>query len=165
MYESGESVVCVNDVFEPIHRKIYRQLPVKGVVYTVRDCSIGRTRTGSPDKAETYCVTLIEITNGPDPYMNPAVAEELSFRADRFAPVVEETEFERASNWKPEPAERDRELVPAGEPNWKGNRYEVETAMRKCLFRLIKAKKHGLAGVAAVERDILRSLRDRWEGL
>ena len=90
MFDPGEKVVCVNDVFEPFHRRIYRALPVQDVVYTVRECSIGRTKTGSADKGESYRVLLVELVNGPDPYMHESVAEELGFRSDRFAPVISE---------------------------------------------------------------------------
>ena len=120
MYSAGDRVCCVNDSFEPLHRKIYRQLPVKDVVYTIRECTIGRTRTGSPDKGESYLVLLVEVTNGPDPYQHPSRAEELGFRSDRFAPLVSETEYSHATcdnpnegeEWKPKPEPKPQEWVP-----------------------------------------------------
>jgi hypothetical protein len=90
MFERGEQVVCVNDDFQPMHKAIYRALPRKDVVYTVRDCTLGRTRTGGADKGCSYLVLLVELVNGPDPYMHPTVAEELGFKSDRFAPVISE---------------------------------------------------------------------------
>jgi hypothetical protein len=90
MFERGEKVVCVNDDFQPIHRTIYRALPRRDVVYTVRDCTLGRTRTGGADKGHSYLVLLVELVNGPDPYMDPSSAEELGFKSDRFAPVIHE---------------------------------------------------------------------------
>lgn len=89
MFDVGEKVVCVNDRFEAIHRKLYKALPRENVVYTVRACSIGRTKTGSSEKGESYLVLLVELVNGPDPYMHDASAEELGFRSDRFAPVID----------------------------------------------------------------------------
>ena len=73
-----------------MHRAIYRALPKKDVVYTVRASALGRTRTGGADKGCSYLVLLVELVNGPDPYMHPTVAEELGFRSDRFAPVISE---------------------------------------------------------------------------
>ena len=90
MFEPGERVACVNGDFAPLHRAIYRALPVQDGVYTVRECSLGRTRTGGPDPGCSYRVLLVELVNGPDPYMNPDSAEELGFRSDRFAPLVTE---------------------------------------------------------------------------
>ncbi len=88
MFEQGEKVVCINDTFESFHRKIYRQLPKKGVVYTVRECSLGRLKTGSSNPGVSYRLLLEEISNDLDPYMDEATAEELGFRSDRFAPIV-----------------------------------------------------------------------------
>lgn len=90
MFEPGERVACVNADFDPLHKAIYRALPVQDGVYTIRECSLGRTRTGGPDKGCSYKVLLVELVNGPDPYMNPATAEELGFRSDRFAPLIKE---------------------------------------------------------------------------
>lgn len=89
MFEPGEKVVCVRADFSALARKLYRALPVEGAIYTVRECGLGRTRTGAADKGESYRVLLVELVNGPDPYMRPAAAEELGFRSDRFAPVVQ----------------------------------------------------------------------------
>ena len=88
MFDEGEKVVCVNGTFEAFHRKLYRELPRKGAVYTVRECSIGRTKTGAADPGISYRILLEELTNDLDPYMDEASAEELGFRSDRFAPVT-----------------------------------------------------------------------------
>jgi len=90
MFESGEKVVCVNDTFSQFERRIYRALPVKDSVYTVRESSLGRRKTGGGDSGISYRVLLEEIVNGPDPYMHPDRAEELGFRSDRFAPLISE---------------------------------------------------------------------------
>lgn len=101
MFEPGEKVVCINDDFPALVRRIYQRLPVKDEVYTVRECSLGRLKSGSPDPGISYRVLLVELVNGPDPYMNPNQAEELGFRSDRFAPVInveEESEMEFAES-------------------------------------------------------------------
>jgi hypothetical protein len=90
MYEPGEKVVCVNSDFAPLHKAIYRNLPLQDTVYTVRECTLGRTRTGGADKGCSFKVLLVELVNDPDPYMHPDQAEELGFRSDRFAPVISE---------------------------------------------------------------------------
>lgn len=102
MFEPGERVACVNADFAPLHRALYRALPVQDGVYTVRECTIGRTRTGGSEKGVSYKVLLVELVNDLDPYMHPDVAEELGFRSDRFAPLVEEetsaeAEFEQTA--------------------------------------------------------------------
>ena len=97
MFDVGEKVVCINDTFEPFHLKLYRELPKKGEIYTVRECSIGRTKTGAADPGISYRLLLEEINNDLDPYMDEASAEELGFRSDRFAPLTnleEEVELE-----------------------------------------------------------------------
>ncbi len=103
MFEPGEKVVCVNGDFPPLVRRIYRRLPLKDEVYTVRECSLGRLKSGGGDAGISYRVLLVELVNGPDPYMNPLQAEELGFRSDRFAPVIgaeneAEAEFAEAGN-------------------------------------------------------------------
>ena len=111
MFESGDRVCCANGDFDPLAKYLYRDLPIKDSVYTIRECTIGRTRTGSPDKGVSYLVLLVEVTNGPDPYQHPSRAEELGFRSDRFAPMVSETEHSHTTRdnpnegeeWKPEP--------------------------------------------------------------
>ena len=97
MFDTREKVVCINDTFEPLHRKLYRELPKKGEIYTVRECSIGRTKTGAVDPGISFRLLLEEMTNDLDPYMDEASAEELGFRTDRFAPLTsleEEEELE-----------------------------------------------------------------------
>ena len=98
MFDEGEKIVCINDTFESLHRKIYRELPKKGVVYTVRECSLGRLKTGAANPGVSYRILLEEISNDLDPYMDEATAEELGFRSDRFAPVTRIEEGEEAKN-------------------------------------------------------------------
>lgn len=90
MFEPGEKVVCVNGDFPALVRRIYKSLPVKDEVYTVRECALGRVKSGGGgDSGVSYLVLLVELVNGPDPYMHPDKAEELGFRSDRFAPVID----------------------------------------------------------------------------
>ncbi|KAB2644286.1 MAG: hypothetical protein DVB29_02860 [Verrucomicrobia bacterium] len=98
MFESGEKIVCINDTFEALHRKIYRELPKKGSVYTVRECSLGRLKTGAANPGVSYRILLEELFNDLDPYMDEGMAEELGFRSDRFAPVIGIEESEEAKN-------------------------------------------------------------------
>lgn len=106
MFETGEKVVCVNGDFPPLVRRIYRQLPTKDEIYTIRECSLGRLKSGGNDPGISYRVLLEEIINGPDPYMHPDQAEELGFRSDRFAPLVDIEEEEELAIAAPEPALR-----------------------------------------------------------
>jgi len=98
MFEEGEKIVCINDTFESLHRKIYRELPKKGIVYTVRECSLGRLKTGAANPGVSYRILLEEISNDLDPYMDEATAEELGFRSDRFAPVTPIAKEEETKN-------------------------------------------------------------------
>lgn len=86
MFEKGEKVVCVNDDFTATVRHIYRQLPRKDEIYTVRDVRIGRTQVTGGDVS--YLVLLQELTNPEDPYMAEGAGEEMGFRSDRFAPLL-----------------------------------------------------------------------------
>ena len=88
MFEEGEKIVCINDTFEAFHRTIYRELPVKGKIYTVRECSLGRLKTGAANPGMSFRILLEELSNDMDPYMDEKIAEELGFRSDRFAPVT-----------------------------------------------------------------------------
>ena len=88
MFDPGEKVVCINDQFEALHRRLYRSLPIKGETYTVRECSLGRTNTGSSNPGMSFRILLEEMSNDLDPYMDETHAEELGFRSDRFAPLL-----------------------------------------------------------------------------
>ena len=89
MFDEGEKIVCINDSFEPFHRTLYRELPVKGEIYTVRECSLGRLKTGAANPGMSFRILLEELSNDLDPYMDEASAEELGFRSDRFAPLTQ----------------------------------------------------------------------------
>lgn len=95
MFVKGQPVVCINDTFDPKLAAMYKQLPVKGNTYRVRDVYLGQERKGKG--AETVGITLYELRNPPDKQLR-----EIGFNAERFAPLeempdvehVEETELE-----------------------------------------------------------------------
>ena len=112
MYETGEKVVCVDDRIHPEIAYLYNQLPKKGTVYTVRDCTLGTTNVFAADQNPTFLVLLEELINPMDPHtLMASQQQELGFRSDRFAPVE-----------KIEAEEEDYALVGVGaetdKPHW-----------------------------------------------
>ncbi len=102
MFDKGQKVVCINDDFSPTVRRLYKELPVKDQVYTVRDVTIGRARVTSGSGGEneiSYLVLLEELHNPDDPYMHENAGQEMGFRSDRFAPLeeLENTEYAEAA--------------------------------------------------------------------
>jgi hypothetical protein len=98
MFEKGQKLACINDDFSATIRRLYRQLPRKDEIYTVRDVRIGRlnvTSGAGGDNTISYLVLLEELHNPDDPYMREGAGEEMGFRSDRFAPLEElaDTEF------------------------------------------------------------------------
>lgn len=92
MFDKGQKLACINDDFSPTIRRLYRQLPRRDHVYTVRDVRIGRLNvtTGSGgDNAVSFLILLEELRNPDDPYMREGAGEEMGFRSDRFAPLEE----------------------------------------------------------------------------
>lgn len=98
MFQTGQRVVCVNDDFEPWVYDLYRALPKKDQVYTIRAVSVGRSKPQFrvDDEAQLritaaefdLLVLLKELVNPDDPHSS--VKQELGFRADRFAPLQED---------------------------------------------------------------------------
>lgn len=115
MFEIGQSVVCVDDKFDPWVFDLYKQLPRKDSVYTVRDVSSGRSNPNFAvnDDAEIKMVgaefdiliRLVELVNPDDPHSE--VKQELGFRAERFAETLEVSQHETVKVSRP------NELVPA----------------------------------------------------
>ena len=106
MFDKGQKVACIDDDFSPTVRHIYRQLPRKDEIYTIREVRIGRAQVTSAAGGAndvSFLVLLEEIHNPDDPYMHESAGEEMGFRSDRFAPLeeVENTEY----------AENEEELV------------------------------------------------------
>lgn len=95
MFEPQEKVVCIDDKIHPEIAFLYKALPKKGTVYTVRECTIGTTNVFAADQNPTFLVLLEELVNDMDPYTeNASQQQELGFRSDRFAPVEEISEEE-----------------------------------------------------------------------
>jgi hypothetical protein len=83
----GQKVVCINDAFSEFVTAIYRQLPVKGRTYTIREVFLGRERIVKGGDSATVGLLLHELVNPPDPFH--AGKEELGFSSERFAPLEE----------------------------------------------------------------------------
>lgn len=110
----GQRVVCINDTFNEFIRAIYKQLPVKGVTYTIREVFLGREKVVKGGDSATVGLLLVELNNPPDPFH--AGKQELGFTSERFAPL-EEIPAEEAE------AEHEEELVGAGSKKGAGFLY------------------------------------------
>ena len=98
MFQNGQRVVCINDEFEPWVYDLYRSLPKKNKVYTVRSVGVGRSNPtfGLTEDANLqiqsaevdFLILLKELSNPNDPHSS--VSQELGFRAERFAPLEED---------------------------------------------------------------------------
>ena len=64
----GQKVVCVNDSFPEIVRAIYKELPVKDNIYTIREVFLGREKIVKGGDSATVGLLLEELTNPPDPF-------------------------------------------------------------------------------------------------
>jgi hypothetical protein len=98
MFDKGQKIACINDDFSATVRRLYRQLPRKDGIYTVRDVRIGRlnvTSAAGGGNAVSFLVLLEELRNPDDPYMRDGAGEEMGFRSDRFAPLeeIEDTQY------------------------------------------------------------------------
>lgn len=95
--EVGKKVVCVDDVFSATIRQLYRELPVKGGVYTVRETSLGRDKfvhlekgvfkPGEASESVTVRILLHELHNDID--FTHKHGQELGFNAERFRELEE----------------------------------------------------------------------------
>ncbi len=120
MFKTGQRIVCINDDFEPWVYDLYRALPKKDKIYTVRAIGMGRSNPQFTvnDDAQIkltgaefdFLILLQELLNPDDPHSS--AKQELGFRAERFAPLqednVEEEEYElvgtgKAKEWEPQP--------------------------------------------------------------
>ncbi len=88
----GQKVVCINDSFPAMVRAIYKQLPVKGITYTVREVFLGREKVVKAGDSATVGLLLEELVNPPDPLHKGQ--QELGFNSERFAPLEEVPEEE-----------------------------------------------------------------------
>ena len=83
----GQRVVCINDVFSPTVRALYRQLPVKDTIYTIREVFLGREKIVKGGDTATVGLLLEELVNPKDPFHQGE--QELGFTSERFAPLNE----------------------------------------------------------------------------
>src|SRR5258708_30524942 len=81
----GQKVICINDSFSPFVRAIYKQLPVKDQIYTVREVFLGREKIVNGGDTATVGLLLEELVNPPDPFHGGK--QELGFSCERFAPL------------------------------------------------------------------------------
>ena len=83
----GQKVVCINDTFSPTIRALYKQLPVKDNIYTVREVFLGQEKIVRGGDTATVGLLLEELTNPRDPFHQGD--QELGFSSERFAPLNE----------------------------------------------------------------------------
>ncbi len=81
----GQKVICINDTFSPTVRALYKQLPVKDTIYTVREVFLGREKIVKGGDTATVGLLLEELTNPRDPFHQGE--QELGFSSERFAPL------------------------------------------------------------------------------
>lgn len=120
MFKNGQRVVCINDDFEPWVYDLYRALPKKDQIYTVRAIGMGRSNPQFivNDDAQIkitgaefdFLILLKELLNPDDPHSS--VKQELGFRAERFAPLQEDEEEEEVGELAGAGADKVRELEP-----------------------------------------------------
>lgn len=100
MYQNGQRVVCIDDSFEPWVFDLFKALPKKNSIYTVRAVKPGRSNPNFvvDDDANLsigaadfdILILLEELVNPDDPHSS--IQQELGFRAERFAPLQEDLE-------------------------------------------------------------------------
>lgn len=100
MFQTGQRVVCINDDFEPWVFDLFKSLPRRDLIYTVRAIRPGRSNPSfaidedanlSISSAEFDILVLLdELHNPDDPHSS--IKQELGFRAERFAPLEEDLE-------------------------------------------------------------------------
>jgi hypothetical protein len=113
----GQRVVCINDTFPPLIRALYKELPVKGVTYTIREVFLGREKIVKGGESATVGLLLVELHNPPDPFHQGQ--QELGFTSERFAPLEELPPEESSAHH-----EEELELVgpgPTKHPHWSVN--------------------------------------------
>ena len=95
---NGDKVVCINDDFAPLFVRVYRQLPKKGDIYTIREVCLRRETIRGSDYA-TVALLLEELKNDVDPTHKGG--EELAFKQERFAPLETLEEEEEIDAYAP----------------------------------------------------------------
>ena len=79
MFSPGQKVACVDDQFPLGIEKLYRALPRKDVIYTVRDLIPGVSLSNHEGEVAVYLVELVNSANRH--------GIEYGFNAERFAPL------------------------------------------------------------------------------
>jgi hypothetical protein len=101
----GQKVACTDDQFEPWVFDLYKSLPKKDVVYTIREIRVGRSSPTFRVDDDTcdlklvgarfdYLLLLEELVNPNDPHST--IEQELGFRSSRFAPLLEDGQEDEA---------------------------------------------------------------------
>jgi len=87
----GSKVVCVDDSFETGIINLYKMLPMKDKIYTVRGMSVGVSTTSEAGEIAVYLVGL------ENPCSNVPPFPERGFRIERFReieePIAEAVEY------------------------------------------------------------------------
>ena len=94
--------MCIDGKFQAWVALLYKQLPIKGQVYTVRAVCLRREKLNSSDEA-TIALLLAEVVNPPDPTSKDGC--ELAFREERFSPLLEVMGVAEVVNQKKETVE------------------------------------------------------------
>lgn len=109
--------MCVDDAFPNWVYQLYRELPVKGHTYTVRQVRLARSQPGVPDASgtkfikngaseqfPTVGILLNELKNPDDPWgpTNNQGGTELGFNAERFREIEDISESESLSQAEPQ---------------------------------------------------------------
>ena len=99
----------MNDAFSPTVRALYKQLPVKDTIYTVREVFLGREKIVKGGDSATVGLLLEELINPKDPFHQGE--QELGYSSERFAPLnelpdekAEAEEVVAVGGWAPVPA-------------------------------------------------------------
>jgi hypothetical protein len=82
----GQKVVCVDDQFPDWVLKHYAQLPVKDVVYVIRQMQVGISAEGEEGAVCLYLIGLSNPKSTIPPY------RERGFNSERFVPLMDETD-------------------------------------------------------------------------
>jgi len=83
----GQKLICIRYSFSPTIRALYKQLPVKDHIYTIREVFLGREKIVRGGDTATVGLLLEELKNPSDPFHQGE--QELGFSSERFAPLNE----------------------------------------------------------------------------
>ncbi|MCB1231757.1 MAG: hypothetical protein KDN19_15920 [Verrucomicrobiae bacterium] len=126
MFQNGQRIVCINDDFEPWVFDLYRALPKRNSIYTVREMKVGRSNPQfvidddanlTIGHAEYDILLLLEELHNPDD-PHSSIQQELGFRAERFAPLEEDLEEEEAVELVGVGHEQETKILPSGGVGW-----------------------------------------------